>query len=409
MATLYISYDGLTDPLGASQIIPYIKGISKHQDKVFVLSFEKFKKNEYNCKMVRRDIGLCEIKWISLQFTGGFGLIGKAWDLSKMYTMALFLAYKYKVEIVHARGHLSAQTAYLVKRLLGAKLLFDFRGFWADERVDKGGWNLDHVFHRIQYNYFKRLEKHILSNTDHVIVLTERSVNEIIKLGIEDASMITVIPCCADFNHFTLPNNNLKIKYKNLLNIPKDSFVIGYLGSVGSMYLIDRVLHFFNIVTKVRSDCHILFITNNALELRSLIVDRLPKKIHNLIHIKSANRKEVPLFLSTIDIMVSFILPSYARIATSPTKIAECFATGIPVLSNDGIGDVTKIIDSINGGKIINPFFDKELMIAATELNSISKHGGDNLRNKALPILGLELANARYKSAYKQILKGVIR
>ena len=41
MAILYITYDGLTDPLGGSQIIPYLKGISSHQKNIVVLSFEK--------------------------------------------------------------------------------------------------------------------------------------------------------------------------------------------------------------------------------------------------------------------------------------------------------------------------------------------------------------------------------
>ena len=38
---LYISYDGLLDPLGKSQILPYIKGIATHQKQVHIISFEK--------------------------------------------------------------------------------------------------------------------------------------------------------------------------------------------------------------------------------------------------------------------------------------------------------------------------------------------------------------------------------
>ena len=38
---LFISYDGLLDPLGQSQILPYIMGIVKHTKPIHVLSFEK--------------------------------------------------------------------------------------------------------------------------------------------------------------------------------------------------------------------------------------------------------------------------------------------------------------------------------------------------------------------------------
>ena len=41
---LYLSYDGLTDPLGESQILPYILGISSIKDsKIQIVSVEKKK------------------------------------------------------------------------------------------------------------------------------------------------------------------------------------------------------------------------------------------------------------------------------------------------------------------------------------------------------------------------------
>ena len=38
---LFISYDGMTDPLGQSQVIPYLQGLSKHGYEIFLLSCEK--------------------------------------------------------------------------------------------------------------------------------------------------------------------------------------------------------------------------------------------------------------------------------------------------------------------------------------------------------------------------------
>ena len=38
---LYISYDGMTDPLGQSQVIPYIEGLSKLGYQFTLISFEK--------------------------------------------------------------------------------------------------------------------------------------------------------------------------------------------------------------------------------------------------------------------------------------------------------------------------------------------------------------------------------
>ena len=43
---LYISYDGMTDPLGQSQVLPYVFGLQKRGYEFHVLSFEKM--DRYN-------------------------------------------------------------------------------------------------------------------------------------------------------------------------------------------------------------------------------------------------------------------------------------------------------------------------------------------------------------------------
>ena len=88
--------------------------------------------------------------------------------------------------------------------MLKKKLIFDFRGLWVDERIDKGGWDLSNFFDRLQYKYFKRVEKKLLAQVDQIVVLTKKVVSEVVKLGANPSSKITVIPCCVDFNHFPL-------------------------------------------------------------------------------------------------------------------------------------------------------------------------------------------------------------
>ena len=42
MATvLYLSYDGMTDPLGQSQVLPYLIGLKKKGHAISLVSFEK--------------------------------------------------------------------------------------------------------------------------------------------------------------------------------------------------------------------------------------------------------------------------------------------------------------------------------------------------------------------------------
>ena len=220
MIILYITYDGLLDPLGSSQILPYVKSISKHQDEVVVVSFEKYERLLQGKDTLLSELQSYSIKWKPLRFTKGLGLMGKFWDLSRMYLMSIMIAFKYNIEVVHARGHPPAQVGLFIKRISNAKFIFDFRGLWVDERVDKEGWNLDYLFHRIQFRYFKRVERKLLMHSDHVVVLTHKVVDEVMKLGTIKKSRITVIPCCADYNLFNLAINTHKIDSRISLDIP---------------------------------------------------------------------------------------------------------------------------------------------------------------------------------------------
>ena len=404
MTVLYITYDGLLDPLGSSQILPYVKGISKHQDEVVIVSFEKSERFLYGKNALLSDLQNYSIKWKPLPFTKGLGFIGKSWDLCRMYIMALTIARKHNIEVVHTRGHQPALVGLFIKHLTKAKFIFDFRGLWVDERVDKGGWDLNYFFHRLQYRFFKRVERKLLIQSDHVVVLTHKVVNEIIKLGATKKSNITVIPCCANYNHFHLSTETHKINARISLSIPADAFVLGYLGSTGKMYMLDKFFQLFVMATKNRTNCHALLITPDTDRLKQLMNRHVTHNLLKHVHIKSATHDQVPTLLPAIDVMVSFILPSNARMGTSPTKMAESFASGIPVVANTGVGDVQQIVDLLDGGWVVDALSEDELMETVENLDIISAKGGKRLRDVSRPILGLDFAAKSYRSVYEKLV-----
>ena len=63
---LYISHDGLSDPLGRSQIIPYLKELARKGVKYSVLSFEKLDSalNKEYIKKITREFTDFKINWI---------------------------------------------------------------------------------------------------------------------------------------------------------------------------------------------------------------------------------------------------------------------------------------------------------------------------------------------------------
>ena len=404
-SSLYITYDGLMDPLGASQILPYIKAIAVREGPLHVLSFEKKVSVGKKIDILRKELAYSRISWTPLSFTSSAGILGKTYDLLRMYIVSVFLVYAVKPCLVHCRGHAPAQVGAFLKGFLGIKLLFDFRGLWVDERVDKGLWNLAFAAHRYQYSYWKEIERGLLKVADHVVVLTDAVVPEVMKLGANDRDRITVIPCCADYKTFRVASPASRQKARIELDLPETSLVLGYSGSLGRMYLADRFLHLLHESVKTDNKVYALILTPQKNDFVNLINEVLPEEIRSRIRIHSASRQQVAAWMSAIDILVCFIAPSYARLGTSPTKLAEAWASGIPAICNSGVGDVDKLVQRIDGGIVISDLSDYQLGKVAQELSKVISKRGERLRSVSKPKLSLEVATERYLKVYRFLLK----
>jgi glycosyltransferase involved in cell wall biosynthesis len=387
--------------------LPYLYGINDPLKSIIVISFEKDQRYKISYKELQNELLARNISWKPLQFTKGFGFLGKLWDFCKVYISAIKITLDKKIDVVHARGHVAAQVASFLKSLFKVKFIFDFRGLWADERIDKEGWNLDNILDAAQYRYFKNKEKKLLKHSDHTIVLTKKVVNEIVKIANIKTTNITVIPCCADFNHFSLQTEKKRLQIRTLLKIPENSLVFGYLGSIGPMYLLKDYLQFLELMHQenmgLEENIFGLIITNDLVMAEEVINENVSQELKENIMTLSATRDEVPKILHSLDILVSFISVTYARQAASPTKIAESFATGIPVISNKGVGDVEEQVFTVEGGIVIDDTSTKNLKQLILQIKGVLNLDRANIRFKAGEFLSLDIAIERYKHVYSKI------
>src|SRR5690606_30218102 len=116
-------------------------------------------------------------------------------------------------------------------------------------------------------------------------------------------------------------------------------------------------------------------------------------------------RREVPDFLSACDFSLSFIKPAYSKIASSPTKLGELLAMGIPVITNGNVGDVEWIIKNMEAGVVINDFSIETLQLAINDVVSLFDMDRGALRQRAAGYYNLEDALINYKNAYKSTIK----
>lgn len=399
---LYISYDGMTDPLGQSQVLPYLCGLTKEGYRFTILSFEKKDRYEKGKQTILDITKAAGIQWVPLSFTSRPPIVSKFYDAIRMRRMAFRLHREHRFDMVHCRSYIAADLGLKLKRKTGTKFFFDMRGFWADEKKDAGTWNQDRFIFRQVYKYYKKKEKEFIREADHIISLTEAGRRELETWPSYDPAVpLSVIPCCADMNHFTLIAPGEREKGRALLGLPENSLVLSYLGSVGAWYMLDEMLRLFAAMLQRYPDARMLFITHSP---REMILSRLPAFGLNpeQLLIREASRSEVPLFTKASDINVSFIKPVYSKLSSSPTKLGEVLAMGLPVIVNSGVGDVESIVKKADAGFVMHAFSQEEYQQAVDAVPDLLKKDPALIRENIRSVYSLEEGIRAYSSAYQR-------
>jgi len=400
---LYITYDGLTDPLGQSQILPYLKGLSQHGYRFTILSFEKKDRFQKEKAVIEQLTGESGIEWIPLSFTTSPPLLSKFYDAVRMKSKAVELHRKKGFDMVHCRSYVAADAGLHLKKKFGVKFFFDMRGFWADEKRD-GTWNVKNpIFKRI-YKYYKSKEAEYLQHADYIICLTEAGKKEMSTWSsFKNEIPVAVIPCCADMEHFSLTHPEQKKKARESLGIKNGELVLSYLGSVGTWYMLDEMILFFKMVKRKYPEAKFLFITHTPRRLIDQRISALGLKATDFI-ITPASRKDVPRLVKASDINISFIKPVYSKISSSPTKLGEVLSMGIPVIVNSGVGDVQQTVENANAGYVLHHFKEENFERAVEAIPQIIERSPVAIRQAAEPIYSLEKGIQSYLSCYRQIL-----
>jgi len=399
---LYITYDGLTDPLGQSQILPYLIGLSQYGYRFTILSFEKKDRFQNEKAIIDQLTAESNIDWVPLTFTTRPPLLSKFYDAVRMKRSAVALHRKEGFDMVHCRSYVAADAGLYLKKKFGIKFFFDMRGFWADEKKD-GTWNVKNpLFNRV-YKYYKTKEAQYLQHADYIISLTEAGKKEMSTwASFQENVPVSVIPCCADMQHFSLTNNEQKKKARENLEIKNAQLVLSYLGSVGTWYMLEEMLLFFKEVKKKYPDAKFLFITHTPRQMIDQHIAQLNLEPKDFI-ITQAARKEVPGLIKASDINISFIKPVYSKISSSPTKLGEVLSMGIPVIVNVGVGDVEETVNNANAGYVLHDFKEEDFKKAVDAIPSLLQKQPADIRKAVENVYSLERGIQLYRKSYQQV------
>jgi len=404
---LYISYNGMLDALGQSQVLPYLRELARQGVRFTLLSFERpaafDEQGRRKCAELSQKLAAFGIEWHWLRYHRRPSLPATIYDVVAGIRCAQNLVRRNSIEMVHARSHVAAAIGLALKKYFGVKLIFDLRGLMAEEYVDAGHWSTDGVPYRLT----KRMERRVLQAADGVVTLTEK-IWPIVRSweGLRDHEVIhEVVPCCVDLELFKFSEEDRQQRREEL--DLKDQRVLVYSGSIGGWYLTFEMANLFAHMLQRRPDWHFLWLTTGDARL----VDRLMSECGlSAEHytVRKAAPADVPSYLSAADAGVAFYKPALSRLATSPVKVSEYLASGLPFIINAGVGDSDELVMGEAAGALVSEFSEADFEDAASIIDSLVDKGAETRkRNREVAErlfdvrrIGLQ----RYAALYEKVL-----
>jgi len=385
---LYLSYDGLTDPLGQSQILPYLCGLTDRYS-ITIVSFEKEDRFNRFGDAIRALCVSAGLIWKPLKYHKYPPVLSTLYDLWWMWRLTVKLNRTDRFTFLHCRSYPPALIGLWLNRKHQTKFIFDMRGFWADERIEAGLWNMKNPLFKMIYSFFKRSERSFLTKSSYTVVLTVAAHHVLRQWQV--TRPIQVIPCCVDLTLFNPARFDAQKRHeiRRTLGINDTDFVIGYVGSLGTWYQYAEMVKFYKALKKARPNSRLMFITPD--------VERVERD-DDLI-VLSAIRQQVPEYLSIWQASICFISPTFSKLGSSATKVAEVMAMGIPLVVNSGWGDAEMIVEHYHAGVLVHAFSEVEFAGAAVSLTT-GDFKSERIRQVAIDYFSLDKGIKKYREVY---------
>ena len=399
--SLYICYFGLREPLVQTQVLPYLRELVAGGVRMSLLTFEPDLKERWNDDAVahwKQRLAEEGIDWSLLEYHRRPALPAKLYDIAAGAWRAARIARQRQITIFHGRSHVGAAIATLAKRLVGGLVIFDFRGFLADEYIESGHWPATGYLSRLA----KWAERRLCRSADAMVVLTERA-REILRDTGKRRRPIEVIPCCVDLARFGAAAEHRE-RTRDELGI-RERLVCVFAGSIGGAYLWPETARFLQLARAADPRVYALVLSPSPSADVSAELQRAGLTPDDF-RVLSAEPDAVPRYLTAADVGLAVLRPGRGRVGSSPTKIGEYLAAGLPIVTTAGIGDLDSQIEQSRVGVLLRSFDPPALADAFAAIQALRTDPdlGARCRHEALTQYDLTtIGGERYRRLYETI------
>lgn len=344
---LYLSYTGLLEPLGRSQILAYLFRLSS-EFQFTIVSFEKKEDftNHTQVTALKNECARYGIDWQPKLYHQHPRFLATLWDLWMLFYVTFLFSIKGKAQLVHCRSYIPAIAAWVSGKFTRTPFIFDMRALWLEEMIEAGRLQRGSLMHKA-LSWF---EKRLLHDAAHVVSLTQVAVDYLQKENAQLAKQnFSVITTCVDLNNFYFSEQGDGVKETSQQLGTK----LGTIGTVDSgWFYLDWLFLTFQCELKRNPQAQFKIITRDS---KQHLINKA--KQHNVpescLEIYASKSQDIAKHIQDIKAGLLYFTPGLAKLGSAPTRMGEFLACGIPVIGNRGVGDMADLIEKYQVGVVI--------------------------------------------------------
>jgi glycosyltransferase involved in cell wall biosynthesis len=401
--SLYVCYLDVGEPLVETQVIAYIRGLSRAGYRMHLLTFERHRLAPNEKRAIEERLAREGITWHRLRYHQEPTVPATAYDTVVGGLYAAWLVVRHRLAIVHGRSHVGAAMGLLAQGLLGRKLLFDVRGLLAEEYVGAGHWRQDSLAARIT----SAVQTLLYRRADGLVVLTHRLREELLAspTKLREGALIEVIPCCVAEGLFELSLEDRAL-YRGELGV-EGRRVLLYTGKLGVRYRTEDVAGFVAAARRVDPKVFFCGLTQSDPSELAHALNQVGLVDGPDYFIGRATPDDMGRYLVSADAGLALLKGITAERASSPTKVGEYLAAGLPVVTSRGIGDLDTLLDRSGCAVLLGAGAVPALEQGVVDLFALMGDPGvrDRCREMARRNFSLEdIGVPRYRGVYERLI-----
>lgn len=390
----HLSLDGLTTPLGQSQVLALSERLQSMGWDCTILSLEPDSVDESAVERLEERVLSSGIRWRHRPYR--WGRIAAARNVMSM--AAMVRDERDRTDLYHCRSYFGAAFPAALGIFGERPYVFDTRGYWVDEKIESGRWFQDAASRALA----RRVERELYRRASGVVSLTELAAADVRRgrFGRRDPEAPSIcIPTCVDYRKFRLERGEAPDEL--VLEGP----IIAYVGSLNPSYDYVTSLRLTKSILDRCPDAKFLALTSQVSEMRALVAEHAIPADRCLI--TSVPHDEIHRWLPWIDFgLLLLVSPNDAKRASMPTKLGEFLAAGVSPISYGGNSEVAEWVRRTGSGLALDDLSDESLARAARFVASGSPERSARVRARqvAEEHFSLDSGAERYDQLFQRIL-----